>query len=95
MKVKAFGTGYILVPRESKYGEVSLSGRHNIIIPREGEVYDFTDHAYAWVCGTPYNTTANGWSEPFNAAGKKIRIAEIKPGNPRKFSVINFELKER
>lgn len=90
--MKATGTGYIQVPLESKYGRVSNTGRCKLIFPRAGEVYDFTDHAYAWVCGTQYETTANGWSDPVNVAGKKIRITKKIPGDPYSFAIIYFEI---
>lgn len=90
--MKAVGTGCIKVPINSQYGIISRTGRNKLIFPSEGEIYDFTDHAYAWVCGTPYNTAANGWSDPFNAAGKVIRITKKIPGNPENFAIIHFEV---
>lgn len=92
--MKATGAGYIQVPLESKYGRVSNTGRCKLIFPRAGEVYDFTTHAYAWVCGAQYDTVANGLSDPFNAAGKKIRITKKIPGDPYNFSQIYFEIEE-
>jgi hypothetical protein len=87
----ATGTGYIKVPFNSEYGIVSSTGGCKLIFPREGEIYDFTSHAYAWICGTPY-CTVYGWSGQTNVAGKKIRITRYFSGNPDSFAQIHFEI---
>lgn len=94
MEMKAYGANYICVPIKSKYGYTDQTGKNKLIIPETGDIYDFTDHEYAWVCGHQYSTTNGGTSSPYNAAGKKIRITKYVKGDPDNWGIIRFEIIE-
>lgn len=87
--MRAYGHSYISVPLDSPYGMTAHCC--SIIFPKVGDIYDFTDHEYAWVCGAPYDTVRNGRSSPVNVANKKIKITDYRKGDPSTFGMIEFE----
>lgn len=88
----ATGNGYILLEESFPGAHESHVPGHFLLYAEAGEVLDFSAcQKKVWVCGTPYNTTANGDSSPQEVSGKKIQIIKWTAGAPEYFAVIKFQ----
>lgn len=89
--VKATGAGFILTPADGSGSNSRVNSGPARIYPQVGETYDFSQAAYAWVCGKPYSAPCCGNSNGINVAGRKIRVLDYSPGSPVGMGRIDFE----
>jgi len=79
IRVVTRGQNYIEVPSSSPYGAPGRFGLCNLIRVNNGDEFDFTDHEYALIGGVD------------DVAGKKVEIVSYTPGNPYKYSRIEWK----